>query len=109
MLAYFYCRNHANQLAITNMVTTAGVFTGGPLSLLNNLYCCSLFLNMGGHFSRLLSVTKAIVDTKCQIVRSDAPPVCKVLHNELVDYCVRAFFRDDRRCSVCVLCGRSEI
>ena len=43
MLAYFYCRNHANQLAISNIVTTAGIFTGGPLSLLNNLYCCSHF------------------------------------------------------------------
>ena len=109
MLAYFYCRNHANQLAITNMVTTAGVFTGGPLSLLNNLYCCSLFLNMGGHFSRLLSVTKAIVDAKCQIVRSAAPPVCKILHGELVDYCVRNHGRHTNRCSVYVPCGKCEI
>ena len=108
MLAYFYCRNHANQLAISNIVTTAGIFTGGPLSLLNNLYCCSHFLAMGGHFARLISVTKAIVDAKCQIVRSAAHPACKILHDELVDYCVRAAAKDDR-CSVCVLCGKCEI
>jgi len=83
------CGNHGTQLAVSPLVTTAGLgfFTTPPpdsapvasledddydfledgaeqnpdrsgLSLLNDLYCCSLFLMMGGHFLRLVLAAK---------------------------------------------------
>ncbi len=46
-----WCRNHANNLIIVGLVVTClGV------DLVNSLYCCVLFLKMGGHFLRSCGV-----------------------------------------------------
>ena len=49
------CRNHATNLTVIMLATVAG------MAVVNSLYCFGAFLNLGGHFLRMVAKVASFV------------------------------------------------
>ena len=104
LMALLTCGNHANQLIQGSMLTSAGFLRGVRYNLLNDYSCMTLFFRMGGHFVRLIGVTRAYVDATLQIRRGAAPAAASLFANEFSDFLMCCYRRETR----CYKAGKVE-
>ena len=84
----FLCRNHQVNLVMTCSVHAAPRSEDAGGALLNNLFCTTLFLRMGGHFMRLIAGVKLLVASMLEwIPNPSADQLAGVDYgSELADY-----------------------
>ena len=89
------CRNHRNHLGVVHVVTIISLFLGNSLKMLADFYAACLFLKMGGHFMRLLTSCRQLVQSKFEVKHGMPPASVSVFNAELIDYlvCVQPFGR----------------
>jgi hypothetical protein len=54
LMEFALCQNHQTNLVVCDAVSNSRSTPGTGGKLLQNLYCTTMFLKMGGHFTRLL-------------------------------------------------------
>ena len=89
------CGNHANQVVEGNAVVAAGLRPNGEQSIpiLNDLYAMTLFLRMGGHFSRLVLSIHGYVKVKLRLDLGSPPAGAAAFAEEVTDYIVCQYTR----------------